>query len=181
MPQARRRRLNDRQKNRPGRQAMKPTTDLYDDHESSVKTCSTQFRDFGGKTSFYGPIRTVRCFRDNQLFRALLDEPGNGAVVVVDGGGSTESALMGDIIAAKGAKNGWSGVVILGAIRDSAAVGEIDIGVKALGVNPAKSAKQGIGDVDASLSFGGIDFEPGHWIYCDEDGVLVSQHELDVS
>ncbi len=160
---------------------MKPTTDLYDDHESQVQTCSTQFRDFGGKTKFFGPIRTVRCYRDNQLFRALLDEPGNGAVVVVDGGGSTESALMGDIIAAKGAKNGWAGVVILGAIRDSGAVGEIDFGVKALGVNPAKSAKLGAGDIDETVSFGGVDFEPAHWIYCDEDGVLVSPHELDVS
>ena len=160
---------------------MKPTTDLYDDHESSVQTCSTQFRDFGGKNSFYGPIRTIRCHRDNQLFRALLDEPGKGAVVVIDGGGSTESALMGDIIAAKGARNGWAGVVILGAIRDSAAVGEIDIGVKALGVNPAKSAKLGDGEVDESVEFGGVVFEPGHWIYCDEDGVLVSRHELEVS
>ena len=159
---------------------MKPTTDLYDDYDSKVQTCSTQFRDFGGKTSFFGPIRTVRCFRDNQLFRALLDEPGDGAVVVVDGGGSTESALMGDIIAAKGARNGWAGVVILGAIRDSAAVGDIDLGVKALGVNPAKSAKRGDGEVDVKVSFGGVDFEPGHWIYCDEDGVLVSQDELDV-
>lgn len=160
---------------------MKPTTDLYDDHESRVLTCSTQFRDFGGRTRFYGRIRTVRCLRDNQLFRALLDEPGNGAVVVVDGGGSTESALMGDIIAAKGAKNGWAGVVILGAIRDSAAVADIDIGVKALGVNPAKSAKRGDGEIDVTVNFGGVNFEPGHWIYCDEDGVLVSPHELDVS
>ena len=160
---------------------MKATTDLYDDYESSVSTCSTQFQDYGGKTRFYGPIRTVRCFRDNQLFRALLDEDGHGAVVVVDGGGSTESALMGDIIAAKGAKNGWAGVVILGAIRDSAAVGHIDIGVKALGVNPAKSAKLGEGEVDSAVEFGGVAFLPGQWIYCDEDGVLVSPNELDVS
>jgi regulator of ribonuclease activity A len=160
---------------------VKPTADLYDAYESAVSTCSTQFRDFGGKIGFFGPIRTVRCFRDNQLFRALLDEPGNGAVVVVDGGGSTESALMGDLIAAKGARNGWAGVVILGAIRDSAAVGEIDIGVKALGVNPAKSAKLGDGEIDVTVSFGGVDFEPGHCIYCDEDGVLVSQQELEIS
>lgn len=154
------------------------TTDLYDEHEGSVSTCSTQFRDYGGKTRFFGPIRTVRCYRDNQLFRALLDEPGNGAVVVVDGGGSTESALMGDIIAAKGAKNGWSGVVIFGAIRDSAEVGQIDFGTKALGVNPAKSAKEGKGAVDEPVEFGGVTFTPGEWIYCDEDGILVSPAAL---
>ena len=150
------------------------TTDLYDEHEGKVQTCSVQFRDFGGKTKFCGPIRTVRCFRDNQLFRALLDEPGDGAVVVVDGGGSTESALMGDLIAAKGAKNGWSGVVILGAIRDSAEIGQIDFGTKALGVNPAKSSKAGTGAIDEPVEFGGVTFSPGEWIYCDEDGILVS-------
>ena len=157
----------------------KPTTDLYDEHEGSVLTCATQFRDYGGKKQFSGPIRTVRCFRDNQLFRALLDEPGDGAVVVVDGGGSTESALMGDIIAAKGAKNGWSGVVILGAIRDSIEIGRIEFGAKALGVNPAKSSKDGIGTVDEPVEFGGVTFTPGEWIYCDEDGILVSARKLD--
>ena len=150
------------------------TTDLYDEHEGKVQTCSVQFRDFGGRMKFCGPIRTVRCFRDNQLFRALLDEPGDGAIVVVDGGGSTESALMGDIIAAKGAKNGWSGVVILGAIRDSAEIATIDFGTKALGVNPAKSSKEGTGAVDEPVEFGGVTFTPGEWIYCDEDGILVS-------
>lgn len=154
------------------------TTDLYDEHEGKVQTCSVQFRDFGGRTRFCGPVRTVRCFRDNQLFRALLDEPGDGAVVVVDGGASTESALMGDIIAAKGARNGWSGVVILGAIRDSAQIGEIDFGAKALGVNPAKSSKAGAGAVDEPVEFGGVTFTPGEWIYCDEDGILVAPQPL---
>jgi regulator of ribonuclease activity A len=120
----------------------------------------------------------VQCFRDNQLFRALLDEPGHGAVVVVDGGGSLESALMGDLIAAKGMKNGWAGVVILGAIRDSVAIGKMNFGTKALGVNAAKSSKDGVGTVDGVVEFGGVRFEPGHWIYCDEDGILVAPHEL---
>ena len=157
---------------------MKPTTDLFDDHEGQVSTCSVQFRDFGGRQQFCGPIRTVQCDRDNQLFRALLDEPGNGAVVVVDGGGSTETALMGDIIAAKGAKNGWAGCVIYGAVRDSAEIGRIDFGAKALGVNPAKSRKVGLGAVDEDVEFGGVVFRAGDWIYCDEDGILVSPSEL---
>lgn len=154
------------------------TTDLYDEHEGKVVTCSVQFNDYGGKQRFCGPIRTVRCCRDNQLFRALLDEPGDGAVVVVDGGGSMESALMGDIIAAKGTRNGWSGVVILGAIRDSAEVATIDFGTKALGVNPAKSSKRGAGAIDEPVEFGGVTFTPGEWIYCDEDGILVSPEPL---
>lgn len=157
---------------------MRPTTDLYDDYGDIAQTCSIQFRDFGGKSRYHGPIRTVACLNDNQLYRALLDEPGNGAVVVVDGGASTEAALMGDIIAAKGSKNGWAGCVILGAVRDSAELAKIDFGTKALGVNPAKSSKTGAGAVDAPVEFGGIRFLPGHWIYCDEDGILVAPQEL---
>lgn len=158
--------------------STRPNADLFDDHGDISQTCATQFRDFGALRQFSGPIRTVKCFLDNQLFRALLDEPGNGAVVVVDGSGSLESALMGDIIAAKGMKNGWSGVVILGAIRDSVAIGKMDFGVKALGVNAAKSSKDGIGDVDVVVEIGGVRFEPGHWIYCDEDGILVAPQAL---
>jgi regulator of ribonuclease activity A len=157
---------------------MRSTPDLYDDFEDIATTCSIQFRDFGGKKQFSGPIRTVKCRNDNQLFRALMDEPGEGAVAVVDGKGSTEVALIGDIIAAKAAKNGWSGVVINGAVRDVEDLSEISIGIKALGVNPAKSVKKGEGTVDVMLHFGGARFEPGHWIYCDESGVLIAPKEL---
>lgn len=153
---------------------MRATADLYDDHEGDVGTCSALFRDFGGRRSFCGPVRTVKCRNDNSLFRELLDEPGEGAVIVVDGDGSTERALMGDILAAKGATNGWSGVVIYGVIRDSAEIAGIDLGVKALGTNPAKSVKDGQGAVDCPVEFGGVRFTPGSWVYCDEDGVLLS-------
>jgi regulator of ribonuclease activity A len=155
-------------------QYVKPTTDLYDEHEGNVSTCSLQFRDYGGRTAFCGPVRTVACYRDNVLFKALLSEPGAGGVIVVDGQGSTECALMGDLLAAMGAGNGWSGVIINGAIRDSREIAAIDIGVKALGVNPAKSVKKGEGTVDTPVEFGGVRFAPGMWVYCDEDGVLVS-------
>ena len=157
---------------------MRPTTDIYDDFEDIATTCSAQFRDFGGKRRFSGPIRTVQCRNDNQLFRALMDEPGDGAVAVVDGDGSTEVALIGDIIAAKAARNGWSGAVIFGAVRDVSELSKIDLGIKALGANPAKSIKRGEGAVDVVVEFGGIQFEPGHWIYCDENGVLVAPREL---
>ena len=156
----------------------RPNADLYDDHGDISQTCAMQFNDYGAIRRFSGPIRTVKCLRDNQLVKELLNEPGGGAVVVIDGSGSLESALMGDMIAANGLKNGWAGVVILGAIRDSVAIGKMDFGVKALGVNAAKSSKEGVGTVDAVVEFGGVRFEPGHWIYCDEDGILVAPHEL---
>ncbi len=158
--------------------SMKATTDLYDENEEIVQTCATQFRDFGARRRFFGPLRTIKCYRDNQLFRALLDKPGDGAVVVVDGGGAMESALMGDIIAAKGLNNGWAGVVINGAVRDSAELGQIEFGAKALGTNPRKSSKTGAGEVDVPVEFGGVRFEPGQWVYCDEDGVIVAPREL---
>ena len=157
---------------------MRPTTDLYDDFEDIASTCSAQFRDFGSRRQFSGRIRTVQCRNDNSLFRALMDEPGDGAVAVVDGDGSTEVALIGDIIAAKAAANGWSGVVIFGAVRDVAELAKIDLGIKALGTNPAKSVKRGEGSVDIAVEFGGVRFEPGHFIYCDANGVLVAPQEL---
>ncbi len=157
---------------------MRSTPDLYDDHEDIATTCSVLFSDFGAKKRFSGRIRTVKCRNDNQLFRALMDEPGEGAVAVVDGKGSTEVALIGDIIAAKAAQNGWSGVVILGAVRDVLELAKIDLGIKALGANPAKSVKRGEGAVDVVLHFGGVRFEPGHYVYCDENGVLVAPKPL---
>ena len=158
---------------------MRPTTDLYDDFEKTCNTCAAQFRDFGGRKSFFGRIRTVKCFHDNVLFRQLLNEPGAGGVIVVDGEGSTARALMGDMLAARAHDNGWAGVVINGAIRDSAEIADIDIGVKALGVNPAKSDKNGEGEVDVELHIGGICFRPGEWVYCDEDGILVSPDRIE--
>jgi len=158
---------------------LRATTDLYDDHEGEVATCAVLFRDFGGRRSFCGPVRTVKCRNDNSLLRELLNEPGEGAVIVVDGGGSTERALLGDILAARGAANGWSGIVVYGVIRDSAEILGIDLGVKALGTNPAKSNKDGLGTVDCPVDFGGVRFAPGSWIYCDEDGVLLSPTAID--
>jgi regulator of ribonuclease activity A len=158
---------------------MRPTTDLYDDFEETSQTCSIQLRDFGARKRFCGRIRTVRCFHDNVLFRQMLGEAGDGGVIVVDGDGSTAKALMGDMLAARACDNGWAGVIINGAIRDSTEIARIDIGVKALGVNPAKSDKKGEGETDVELHFGGVRFRPGDWVYCDEDGILVSPDAIE--
>lgn len=155
-----------------------PTADLVDDFEDIVTACTIQFRDFGGRKRFGGPIRTVSCRNDNQLIKSLMGKQGNGAVLVVDGGASMETALMGDLIASRGMNNGWSGAIIMGPIRDSVVIGGLDFGVKALGTVPIKSAKAGAGAVDEDLNFGGATFTPGHWVYCDEDGILVAPREL---
>ena len=149
------------------------TADLVDEHGDAVASCDTQLRSYGGRARFSGRIRTVRCSHDNALVKRVLGEPGEGRVLVVDGGGSMHSALMGDLIAASAVANRWAGVVINGAIRDSVAMGDLDLGVKAGGTNPRKSAKDGVGEVDVPVEFGGVVFTPGAQLWADEDGVLV--------
>ncbi len=151
------------------------TADLYDELEEGIQSLSLQLRSFGRRSAFDGPIRTVRCFEDNALVKAVLASPGEGAVLVVDGGGSLETALMGDLIAASAVANGWAGVVINGASRDCVAIDALDLGVKALGTNPRKSAKLGAGERDVPLVIGGVVFRPGAHLYSDEDGILVER------
>lgn len=153
----------------------KATADLYDEFGDDLQSVSLQLRLFGGRSAFDGPIRTIRCFEDNALVKSTLATPGEGAVLVVDGNGSLETALMGDMIAASAVANGWAGVVISGGIRDSVAINALDLGVKALGTNPRKSAKAGAGEVDIDLEFGGVGFRVGAHLYSDEDGILVER------
>lgn len=149
------------------------TCDLYDADES-LQSVSLQLANFGGRPRFAGTVRTVRCHRDNGLVKSVLNSPGDGAVLVVDGGGSLDSALMGDLIAAAAVANGWAGVVIHGAIRDRVAIAGLELGVKALGSNPRKSAKDSVGAVDVAVEFGGVVFRPGASLWSDEDGILVT-------
>lgn len=151
----------------------RPTADLVDDIGPDVRSCDLQLRQFGGRSQFAGPVTTVKCFQDNALLKSVLSEPGNGGVLVIDGDGSLHSALVGDVIAGLGVDNGWAGIVINGAVRDSATLRTLDIGIKALGTNPRKSSKTGAGERDQPLEFGGVVFEPGHILYSDDDGIVV--------
>ena len=152
---------------------FRPTADLVDDIGPDVRSCDTQFRQFGGRAQFAGPISTVRCFQDNALLKSVLSEPGNGRVLVVDGGGSLHTALVGDLIAELGRSNGWAGLILNGAVRDAATLRNLDIGIKALGTNPRKSAKTGSGERDVIVLVGGIDFAPGDLALRDDDGTFV--------
>lgn len=149
------------------------TADLADREGASVRSCDVQFRSYGGRTAFSGRVRTVRCFQDNALLKKVLSEPGEGQVLVIDGAGSVHTALIGDLIAELGRSNGWSGVIVNGAVRDSAVLGEMDFGVKALGTNPRKSTKNGDGSLDEDVELGGITFVAGEHVVSDEDGVVV--------
>jgi regulator of ribonuclease activity A len=153
------------------------TADLMDDFGDLCQSCSTQFQSFGA-VRFSGPIRTILCCDDNVLLKQLLSTPGTGSVAVVDGAGFLGSALLGDQMAELALSNNWSGVIIHGAVRDTAALSRLPIGVKALGTNPRKSGKRGIGFVDVPVVFGGVTFTPHQWLYSDNDGILVSQNPL---
>ena len=145
---------------------------------SAVRTYSpspSKFQSLGGRTHFNGPARTVRCFEDNALLKSVVSTPAAGAILVVDGGGSLFTALMGDIIAQTAVDNGWAGAVIYGAIRDREAISRLPVGVKALGSNPRKSAKTGAGEAEVELTLGGVTIRPGAMVYCDPDGVLVER------
>ncbi|CAJ1494560.1 ribonuclease E activity regulator RraA [[Mycobacterium] burgundiense] len=149
------------------------TADLVDDIGPEVRSCDLQLRQYGGRSMFAGRISTVRCFQDNALLKSVLSEPGDGGVLVIDGDASVHSALVGDVIAELGRSNGWAGLIINGAVRDSAILRTLDIGVKALGTNPRKSTKTGAGERDVEVSFGGVTFVPGQTAYSDDDGIVV--------
>lgn len=149
------------------------TSDLLDAH-LEAQVAEPLFRDFGGAHSFAGPIATLKLFEDNSYVRTALSEPGSGRVLVVDGGGSLRCALLGDQLAALGVKNRWSGVVLWGCVRDTAALAKLSLGVKALAAHPRKSAKRGVGERDLPVSFAGVTFKPGAWLYADADGIIVS-------
>jgi regulator of ribonuclease activity A len=152
---------------------FRPTADLVDDIGPDVRSCDLQLRQYGGRRVFAGPICTVLCHQDNALLKSVLSEPGSGRVLVIDGGGSLHSALIGDVIAELARTNGWSGLVVNGAVRDAATLATLDIGIKALGTNPRKSAKAGAGERDCVVSFGGVDFVPGELAFSDDDGIVV--------
>jgi regulator of ribonuclease activity A len=154
------------------------TADLCDQHEGSVRVVAPMFRSYGGRRAFHGAIATLKLFEDNSLVRKALESPGNGRVLVVDGGGSLRCALVGDQLAQLGVKNGWAGIVVWGCIRDSRAIGGMDIGVFALATHPQKSVKRGAGEADLPVSFGGVNFLPSHHLYADEDGVIVAESAL---
>ncbi len=169
--------------------AVEATADLVDQYGEALASIPVQFRSFGRRRRFAGPAVTVKCFEDNALLKSVLSdrrpepdtgpEPNTrpelveGPVLVVDGGGSLRSALVGDVIAAIAVERGWSGLVVYGCVRDSVALDALDLGIKALGTNPRKSGKTGAGVVGEPVEIGGVWIRPGQRVVSDEDGIVV--------
>ncbi|MGB8696416.1 ribonuclease E activity regulator RraA [Acinetobacter sp.] len=160
------------------------TCDLLDDHpdkEIQVVIPSMDgkfFKSYGARKSFAGQVVTVKCFEDNSRVKELLATDGTGKVLVVDGGASMRCALMGDMIAESAVKNHWNGVVIYGCVRDVDAIAELDLGVHALAATPQKSNRKGIGEVDLTLYFGGVNISSGNYLYADNNGIVIAQEKL---
>ena len=154
------------------------TTDLSDAHGDKVQVASPVFGHYGGRLRFHGPVRIIKVHEDNSLVRELLESPGKGGVLVVDGGGSDRCALVGGNLGELGGKNGCSGIVVYGCVRDSAELAEQDIGVMAIATHPRKSVKRGVGEKDLAVQFAEMRIRPGDWLYADEDGIVVSSQKL---
>lgn len=158
------------------------TCDLLDDHPECQVAApyvdGKMWRVFGGNRAFGGPVVTVKCFEDNSRVKETLATPGNGRVLVVDGGGSMRCALLGDLIAESAVQNGWAGVVVYGCVRDVDALAQLPLGVMALGCIPQKSHRRGLGDMDIMLNFAGLTIKPGQYLYADANGLIVSDNKL---
>ncbi|WP_413166116.1 putative 4-hydroxy-4-methyl-2-oxoglutarate aldolase [Aeromonas salmonicida] len=152
--------------------------DLCDQYGDTLQVADPLFHDFGGKPLFYGQAVTLSCYEDNSLVRELVNRPGQGRVMVIDGGGSLRRALLGDQLAIKAAEQGWEGIVIFGAVRDVGTLATLALGVKALAACPVKTEKLGQGELDAVVSFAGVTIHPGDHVYADLNGVLVSATRL---
>lgn len=157
---------------------MRNTADLCDDHANKITVCQPIFRSFGRRKAFGGPVSTVRCFEDNSRVKEAVNAPGEGRVLVVDGGGSYRCALLGDMLGEAAVKNGWVGVIVHGCIRDSAALDGMNLGIRALGTIPLRSEKRGEGQRDVAVQMAGVTIQPGDFVYADEDGIIFSKQAL---
>lgn len=160
------------------------TPDLCDIYESKpdveLRVLDAIFTNYGGRDQFYGRAVTIKCFEDNSIVKQLVGTPGQGRVIVMDGGGSLRRAILGDMLAEQAAENGWAGLVINGCIRDCDEIANTDIGVKAINTHPMKTEKRGLGDLDVAVEFAGHRIQPDDWVYSDNNGVIVTAVELDL-
>ena len=157
---------------------VRATADLCDAFPGRVRVVAPLFRDWGGISSFSGPIETIRVFEDNALVRQVLEGEGHGRVLVVDGGGSLRTALVGGRLAALARDHGWTGMLVHGCIRDAVEIGATAVGVRALASSPMRSGRTGEGERGVLVTFAGVTFTPGEWLYADADGIVVADGEL---
>lgn len=158
---------------------MTKTADLCDGHREQLQVLDPVFRHYGARREFAGRIVTVKVHEDNALVRTALGRNGAGQVLVIDGGGSLRSALVGGQVAQLAADQGWEGLLVYGCIRDSLEIAQIPLGVLALATCPVPPKKHGFGETEVPVRFAGAVFRPGAYLYADEDGIAVAAAKLD--
>ena len=156
------------------------TPDLSDENPDA-QALAPILQNLGGKKVFWGKIETLKCPDDNSYVKELLNSDGDGKVLVVDADGISTVALLGDMIAEAGVRNNWSGIVINGYVRDIDILSKLDIGVQAIGTMPVRSEKKSQGQVGIDISFGGLTFSSGDYVYADNNGLLLSKLELNLA
>lgn len=156
------------------------TSELCDIYLDQVDVIEPMFNSYGGRSSFGGQITTVKCFEDNALLRTVLQQPGVGRVLLVDGGGSLRRALIDADIAQLATENEWEGLIVYGSVRNVDDLDELEIGIQALASIPVGADQQGVGDIDIAVNFGGVTFLPEDHIYADNTGVILSPEPLDI-
>jgi regulator of ribonuclease activity A len=158
------------------------TCDLCDAHKSDAsgefRVLPPVFRDFGALTRFAGPVHTVKCFEDNTPVKAAVESPGQGRVLVVDAGGSLRRAMLGGLLGAAAARNGWAGVLIDGCVRDVAELAQCQTGIRALAAMPLPTERRSEGQTGVVVQIQGVWVRPGDWLYADEDGTVISNRAL---
>ena len=154
--------------------------DICDDFMDRIQVLEPLYRDFGRREKFSGPVVTVKCFEDNSLVKHLVGTPGEGRVIVVDGGGSLRLAMLGDMLAAQAADNGWAGLLIHGCVRDVEILRTIDLGIRAINCIPVKTDKRGEGQQDIEVQFASARIRPGQFLYADANGVVVADADLGI-
>lgn len=163
-------------------QPVPATCDLCDAHKGddsgAFRVLPPVFRDFGARLRFAGPVVTVKCFEDNTPVKRAVESPGEGRVLVVDGGGSLRRALLGGNLGAAAARNGWAGVVIDGCVRDVAELRACEVGIRALASMPLPTERKTEGLRDLAVQIQGVWVRPGDWLYADEDGIVVADRML---
>lgn len=154
------------------------TADLCDQFPTDVTVCHTQLQRYGKRKLFYGPIETVDVLEDNGLISEAIEAVPTGTVIVVNGKGSMNRALVGGNLVARAAERGIAGFIIYGAVRDVHEIRECEIGVVALGSVPVRPNKTGAGTRHQVVYFGNVAWVPGHYAYADEDGLVVAKRLL---
>ena len=154
------------------------TADLCDEFSDQLQIAEPIFKNYGAKTKFGGEIYILKLFEDYGLTKETVNQNGDGKVLVIDGGGSPRCALFGDLLCTAAINNGWKGVLVNGYIRDIGDINEMRLSVKALGTCPVKPPLEGAGRSNVPVRFAGVNFHPGHHVYSDEDGIIVSETAL---